>query len=151
MPFIQCLLAMCFRKYIKCFKVFSCNNSKSARGWQCYMTPFWNLNGTPLQYSCLENPMDEAWYTTVRVVSKSPTGLRHFTFAFHFHALGKEMAAHSRVLAWRVPGTGEPGGLPSVVAQSQTRLKRLSSSSSSRNPRVYSLGSGGTRVVWSTQ
>ena len=51
-----------------------------------------------------------------------------FTFTFHFHALEKEMATHSSVLAWRIPGTGEPGGLPSGVAQSQTRLKRLSSS-----------------------
>ena len=52
-----------------------------------------------------------------------------FTFTFHFHALEKEMATHSSVLAWRIPGTGEHGGLPSGVAQSQTRLKRLSSSS----------------------
>ena len=54
-----------------------------------------------------------------------------FTFTFHFHALEEEMAAHSSVLAWRIPGTAEPGGLPDVcgVAQGQTRLKRLSSSS----------------------
>ena len=54
-----------------------------------------------------------------------------FTFTFHFHALEKEMPTHSSVLAWRIPGTGEPGGLPSRVLQSWTRLKRLSSSSSS--------------------
>ena len=54
-----------------------------------------------------------------------------FTFTFHFHALEKEMATHSSVLAWRIPGTGEPGGLPSMGSQSRTRLKRLSSSSSS--------------------
>ena len=58
------------------------------------------------------------------------TGLNDFTFTFHFHALKKEMAAHSSVLAWRIPGMGEPGGLPSMGSQSWTRLKRLSSSSS---------------------
>ena len=61
-------------------------------------------NGTPLQYSCLENPMDGgAW-----------TRLSDFTVTFHFHALEKEMATYSSVLAWRIPGTGEPGGLPSM-------------------------------------
>ena len=54
-----------------------------------------------------------------------------FTFSFHFHALEKDMAAHSSVLAWRIPGMGEPGGLLSMGSQSRTRLKRLSSSSSS--------------------
>ena len=54
-----------------------------------------------------------------------------FTFTFHLHALEKEMATHSSILAWRIPGTGEPGGLPSMGSQSQTRLKQLSSSSSS--------------------
>ena len=68
-------------------------------------------NGTPLQYSCLENPMDGgAWYG----VAKSWTRLSDFTFTFPFHALEKEMATHSSVLAWRTPGTGEPGGLPST-------------------------------------
>ena len=72
-------------------------------------------NGTPLQYSCLENPMDGgAWWATVHGVAKSRTQLSNFTFTFHFHALEKEMATHSRVLAWRIPGTGEPGGLPSM-------------------------------------
>ena len=64
-------------------------------------------NGTPLQYSCLENPMDGgAWWAAVRGVAKSQTRLSNFTFAFHFHALEKEMATHSSVLAWRIPGTG---------------------------------------------
>ena len=63
-------------------------------------------------------------------VAKSRTRLSNFTFAFHFHALEKEMATHSSVLAWRIPGTGEPGGLPSMGLQSQTQLKRLSCSSS---------------------
>ena len=63
-------------------------------------------------------------------VANSRTQLSDFTFTFHLHALEKEMAAHSSVLAWRIPGTGEPGGLPSMGSQSRTRLKRLSSSSS---------------------
>ena len=72
-------------------------------------------NGTPLQYSCLENPMDRgAWWAAVHGVAKSRTRLNDFTFTFHFHALEKEMATHSSVLAWRIPGTGEPGGLPSM-------------------------------------
>ena len=72
-------------------------------------------NGTPLQHSCLENPMDRgAWWAAVLGVAKSRTGLSDFTFTFHFHALEKEMATQSSVLAWRIPGTGEPGGLPSM-------------------------------------
>ena len=72
-------------------------------------------DGTPLQYSCLENPMDGgAWWAAVHGVAKSRTRLSDFTFTFHFHALGKEMATHSSVLAWRIPGTGEPGGLLSM-------------------------------------
>ena len=72
-------------------------------------------NGTPLQYSCLENPMDGgAWWAAVHGVARSRTRLSDFTFTFHSHALEKEMATHSSVLAWRIPGTGEPGGLPSM-------------------------------------
>ena len=64
-------------------------------------------NGTPLQYSCLENPMDGgAWQAAVHGVAKSQIQLSDFTFTFHFHALEKEMATHSSVLAWRIPGTG---------------------------------------------
>ena len=89
-------------------------------------------NGTPLQYSCLEYSMyGGAWWAAVHGVAKSGTRLSEFTFTFHFHALEKEMATQSGVLAWRIPGTGEPGGLPSMGSQSRTRLKRLSSSSSS--------------------
>ena len=72
-------------------------------------------NGTPLQYSCLENPMDGgAWWAAVHGVARSQTRLSDFTFTSHFHALEKEMATHSSVLAWIIPGTGEPGGLPSM-------------------------------------
>jgi len=72
-------------------------------------------NGTPLHYSCLENPMDRgSWQAAVQGVAKSWTRLSDFTFTFHFHTLEKEMATHSSVLAWRIPGTGEPGGLPSM-------------------------------------
>ena len=82
-------------------------------------------SGTPLQHSCLENPMERgAWWATVHGVAKGRTRLSDFTFTFHFHALETEMATHASVLAWRIPGTGEPGGLPSYgVAQSWTRLK----------------------------
>ena len=55
-----------------------------------------------------------AWWAAVHGVANSQTGLSGFTFTFHFHALEKEVATHSTVLAWRIPGTGEPGGLPSM-------------------------------------
>ena len=72
-------------------------------------------NGSPLQGSCLENPRDGgAWRAAVHGVAKSQIWLSDFPFTCHFHALEKEMAAHSSVLAWRIPGTGEPGGLPSL-------------------------------------
>ena len=67
-------------------------------------------HSNPLQYSCLENPMDRgAWWATVHGVTESDT-----TERLHFHALEKEMATHSSVLAWRIPGMGEPGGRPSM-------------------------------------
>ena len=72
-------------------------------------------SGTPPQYPRLENPMDRgAWQAAVHGVTKSQARLSDFTFTFHFHALEKEMATHSSVLAWRIPGMGEPGGLPSM-------------------------------------
>jgi len=72
-------------------------------------------NGTLLQYSCVENPMGRGTrWAAVHGVAMSQTGLSDVTFTFHFHALEKEMATHSSVLACRIPGTGEPGGLPSM-------------------------------------
>ena len=78
--------------------------------------PSWCVgNGTPLQNSWLDNPTDGgAWKAAVHGVAESRTQLSGFTFTFPFHALEKEMATHSSVLAWRIPGTGEPGGLPST-------------------------------------
>ena len=68
-----------------------------------------------LPFRSLENPMDGgAWWAAVHGVAKSQIRLSNFTFTFHFHALEKEMATHSSVLAWRIPGTGEPGGPPSM-------------------------------------
>ena len=70
---------------------------------------------TPLQDSSLENPRDwGAWWAAGHGVTKSRTQLSDFIFTFHFPALEKEMATHSSVLAWRIPGMGEPGGLPSM-------------------------------------
>ena len=85
----------------------------------CLLTTFQVIlgegNGTPLQNSCLESPMDGgAWWAAVHGVAKSRTRLSDFTFTFHFHALEKEMATHSIVLAWRILGTRKPGGLPSM-------------------------------------
>ena len=86
-------------------------------------------NSTPLQYSCLENPMDGGvWWAAVHGVTKIRTRQSYFTFTFHLYALEKEMATHSSVLAWRIPGdSGDPGGAwwAAVygVTQSQTGLK----------------------------
>ena len=80
-----------------------------------FKTIYSNGNRTPLQCSSLENPMDGgAWWAAVHGVATGWTRLSNFTFTFHFHALEKAMATHSSVLAWRLPGTGEPGGLPSM-------------------------------------
>ena len=81
---------------------------------------------------CLANPVDGgAWWAAVHGVAKSQTWLNDFTFTFHFHALEKDMATHSSVLAWRIPGDGGAWWAAICgVAQSRTRLKRLSSSNS---------------------
>ena len=72
-------------------------------------------NGTPLQYCCMGNPMDGgAWWAAIHGVAQSWTRLSNFTFTFHFRALEKEIATHSSIFAWRIPGMGEPGGLPSM-------------------------------------
>ena len=92
------------KQYIDSFRLFPINWPVAREGY-----------GTPLQYSCLENPMDGgAWWAAVHEVAKSRTRLSDFTFTFHFHALEKEMAIHSTVLAWRIPRMGELGGLPSM-------------------------------------
>ena len=72
-------------------------------------------NHNSVQYSCLGNPMDGgAWEAVVHGVAKSLIRLSDFTFTFQFHALEKEIAPHSSVFAWRIPGTVESGGLPSM-------------------------------------
>ena len=79
------------------------------------MSKFGEGSGNPLQYSCLETPTGGgAWQAAVHGVAKSRTRLSDFTFTFHFHALEKEMATHSSVLAWRIPGTEAPGRLLSL-------------------------------------
>ena len=97
-------------KYEKIMFVINCN-----KFYSIYIIFDLQLNGTPLQYFCLENPMDGgAWKAVVHRVAESRTRLSDFTFTFQFPALEKEMATHSGVLAWRIPGTGKPGGLPSM-------------------------------------
>ena len=119
-----------------CVLLLGCAGTSGGRSDQCEVVVVgggWNLltrrvvelsrnsevvgegDGTPLQYSCLENPLDGgAWEAAVRGVARSLTRLSDFTFTFHFDASEKEMATHSSVLAWRIPGMGEPGGLPSM-------------------------------------
>ena len=82
-------------------------------GTECIGAP--KPSRTALQFSGLENPMDAgAWKAAVHGVAEGQTQLSYFTFTFHFHALEKEMAAHSSILAWRIPETAEPGGLLSM-------------------------------------
>ena len=83
--------------------------------WDVCCFVFAQTSTNPLQDSYLENPMDRgAWWAAVHGIEKSQTRLSNFTFTFHFHALEKEMATHCSVLVWGIPGTGEPGGLPSM-------------------------------------
>ena len=94
--------------------------------------------GMSLLFNMLSRLDRGAWWAAVHGVTKSRIRLSDFTFTFHFYALEKEMAIHSSVLAWRMPGMGEPGGLSMGVSQSRTRLKRLSSSSIyTASPRKY--------------
>ena len=95
------------------FNLLECEQSKSFIWFTALSTG--EGNGTPLQYSCLENPMDKgAWKAAVYGVAEGRTQLSDFIFTFLFHALEKDMAPHSSVLARRIPRTGEPGGLMSV-------------------------------------
>ena len=97
-----CILELCSKMQLSCFLTFTRRD-------------YGEGNGNPLQYSCLGNPMDgRASTAAVHGVAKSRILLSDFTFTFHLHALEKEMATHSSILAWRIPGMGEPGGLPSM-------------------------------------
>ena len=87
------------------------NQTVISISWEC----FGEGNGKPLQYSYLENPMDGGAIRLQPIgVAMSWIQLSDFTFTFHFHTLEKEMATHSSVLAWRIPGMAEPGRLPSM-------------------------------------
>ena len=105
------------------------NNSHIIQFTHLNWTIQWSLafaqtcSGTPLQHSCLENPMDGgAWKAAVHGVAKSRTRLSDFTFTFHSQALEKQIATHSSVLAWRIPGMGEPSGLPSMGSGDQLQV-----------------------------
>ena len=112
--------SVCMCRICACELILHClyvgiNLSSCFCEWMDVWAPSYEGNGTPLQYSCMENPMDGgAWWAAVHGVAKSRTQLSDVTFTFHFHALEKEMATHSSVLAWRIPGMGEPGGLTSI-------------------------------------
>ena len=85
---------------------------RSSGEGNCYS---WRRQWHPTPVLFPGNPMDRgAWWAAVHGVATSRKRLNDFTFTFHFHALEKEMATHSSVLAWRIPGMGEPGGLPSM-------------------------------------
>ena len=127
-PLFSILLSFCFISFLELLiletSVHFTSVQSLSRVW-LFMTPWiaarqharppcWRRqwHPTPVLF-CLENPMDGgAWWAAVHGVTKSPARLSHFTLTFHFHALEKEMATHSSVLTWRIPGTGEPGGLP---------------------------------------
>src|SRR5574341_1187922 len=95
-------------------------------------TEFLKISGREFEKTLGDSEGQGSWHAAVHGVAKGRTRLSDFTFTFHFHALEKEMATRSSVLAWRIPGTAEAGGLPSMGSESQTRLKRLSSSSGSK-------------------
>ena len=100
--------------------------------------------GTPLQYSCLENPMDGgAWKAAVHGVTECRMQLSDFTFTFHFHGLEKEMATHSSVIAWRIPGMGEPGGLPVLWRF----LKKKTSNKTTSDPKIPLLGMNTEEII----
>ena len=115
-------------------------------------------DGSPLQYSCLENPMDRgAWGAAVHGVAEGRTRLSDFTFTFHFPALEKEMATHSSVLAWRIPRMWEPGGLPSIgshrVEQDWRDLAAAAAATLFEAQRGFyscELTAGNLRCFWAT-
>ena len=110
---IQCLLSV-YTIGVEKYSLHKCCKKSSNSRIICLLK-CGEGNGTPLQYSCLENPMDGgAWKAAVHGVAKSWARLSDFTFTFLFPALEKEMATHSSILAWRIPGMAEPGGLPSM-------------------------------------
>ena len=149
-PLFSILLSFCFISFLELLiletSVHFTSVQSLSRVW-LFMTPWiaarqharppcWRRqwHPTPVLF-CLENPMDGgAWWAAVHGVTKSPARLSHFTLTFHFHALEKEMATHSSVLAWRIPGTGAWWATVYGVAQSWTQLTWLSSSSSSNIP-----------------
>ena len=95
-------------------------------------------NGTPFQYSCQKIPWAEEPGRLQSMGSQSRTQLSDFTFPFHFHALEKEMATHSSVLAWRIPGRGEPGGLLSM--ESHRVRRNLAAAAAASLPISLSCG-----------
>ena len=119
--------------------------SSRRREWIFEVFQFWGCLGDPLQYSCLETPMDGgAWWAAIHGVMKSWTQLSDFTFTFHFHALEKEMATCSSVLAWNPRDGGAWWAAVYGVAQSRTQMTWLSSSS-----RLLLLCFGGAGWGWS--
>ena len=114
--YINSNTALIFRNAFLCRKILSKSLLSPLLSFCCILsTYFGEGNGNPIQYFCLENPMDGgAWWAAVHGVKKSRTRLSDFTFTFHSYALEKEMATHSSVLSLRIPGTGEPGGLLSM-------------------------------------
>ena len=93
--------------------------------------------------------MDEgAWWAAVHGVAKSRTRLSDFSFTFHFHALEKEMATHSSVLAWRIPGTGEPGGLPSMGSHRVRHNWRDLAAAAAGSGKVLNTFKAGCAKLW---
>ena len=104
-----------FPRSLSTLGILQVSNFDNWANTQGYVIRVGEGNGKPLQYSCLENPMDGgAWWAAFHGVATSRSQLSDFTFTFHFHEMEKEMATHSSVLAWRIPGTAEPGGLLSM-------------------------------------
>ena len=126
------------------YSPWSLKESDQLSNWECKQTDLERSgegNGTPLQYSCLKNSMDGgAWWAAVHEVAESWTLLSDFTFTFHFHAVEKEMATHYSVLAWRIPGTGEPGGrLPMGSHRVGHDWSNLAAASAEKCSKWYSL------------